>query len=180
MRQWRDTWWGYLHIMGHPYIFPAYRGCHLLVEETDRRGAVLVQEGHRRLHIVAHRGLLLLGCKRQMRQVQEDDRLYPQRLGHIERQQEVYHMSDVTDVLHQCNPEWEDYCTTGGDVCTKGVTLEYRRHPWDTFWFCYRGCDLWKGTYAAVERRYGKDTWLPAESGAHRAPAFITWATHRS
>ena len=112
-RQWRDTWWGYLHIMGHPYIFPAYRGCHLLVEETDNSGTVLVQEGHRRLHIVAHRGLLLLGCKRHMRQVQEDDRLYPHRLGHIERQQEVYHMSDVTDILHQCIPEWEDYCTTG-------------------------------------------------------------------
>ena len=49
-RQW-CTWWGYLHIMGHPYIFPAYRGCHLFAEETDRRGTVLVQEGHsRRIH----------------------------------------------------------------------------------------------------------------------------------
>ena len=85
--------------------------------------------------------------------------------------------------------------------CTNGVTLvhytlghrlEYRRHPWDTrgtpFGFAiwlrsvegtYGDGDVW-GRYAAVERRYGKDTWLPAESGAHRAPAFITWATHRS
>ena len=90
-------------------------------------------------NFVAHTGLLLLGCKRQMCQVQEDGRLYPHRLGHIEHQQKVYHMSDVTDLLHQCIPEWEDYCKTGG--CTKGVTLEhytlghtleYRGHPWDT------------------------------------------------
>ena len=150
-------------------------------------------------NFVAHRGLLLLGCKRQMCQVREDDRLYPHRLGHIEQQQKVYHMSDVTDLLHQCIPEWDEYCKTGG--CTKGVallhytlghTLEYRRHPWDTrgtpFGFAiwlrsvegtYGDGDVW-GRYAAVERRYGKDTWLPAESGAHRAPAFITWATHRS
>ena len=98
-----------LHIMGHPYIFPAYRGCHLFVEETDRRtGAVLVHEGHRLIHAhfgahtsfttsgmlqtdvsstgmsQAHprtmghyRGLLLLGCNRQMCQVQEGHRLHP-------------------------------------------------------------------------------------------------------
>ena len=99
-------------------------------------------------NFVAHTGLLLLGCKRQMCQVQEDGRLYPHRLGHIEHQQKVYHMSDVTDLLHQCIPEWDDSCKTGGmyqrsnigalhlgtQTGVQEAPLGYQRH---SFWFCY-------------------------------------------
>lgn len=137
-------------------------------------------------NFVAHQSLLLLGCKRQMCEVQEDGRLYPHRLGHIEHQQKVYHMSDVTDLLHQCIPEWDDSCKTGGMYQRSNIgavhpgthtgvqeaPLGYQRH---SFWFCYLVAICGEGG----TRRW-KDTWLPAESGAHRAPAFITWATHRS
>ena len=72
-------------ILGHPYIFPAYRGCHLLAEETDRRTRRSVGTGRSQ----AHRGLPLLGCKKTD-------------VSSTRRSQEVYHLSEVTAILHQC------------------------------------------------------------------------------
>ena len=47
-----------------------------------------------------------------MHQGEEGHRFYPHTLGHIKHQQDVYHLLDVTDILHQCNAKWEEKSIT--------------------------------------------------------------------
>ena len=101
-----------------------------------------------------------------MCQEQEDDRLYPHKLGHIKHQQEVYHMADVTDILYQCIPEWKDDCTTGGMFVPK----EYRRHPWDT-----RGTPFGFAIVVAICGR-GRTRWWNAGMGRTRGARRV-WGT---